>query len=216
MKRYILILAAVILAVPGLFAQTNAVVKELKGTVEIKEAGGAWRPARIGAVLNRGAYISTGFSSTAVLEVGPSRLTVSPLTRMQLAELLSRQGTLSTQLFLRVGKVKAEVKSAEGMRTDFTLKAPTTTAAVRGTEFEFDGLTVTVLNGVVFFSNSLGQARAVGQGEQSQSIGAAPPTTGEQEKDAEVAVVPGTGHGGAIGLVTTPGGKLAQVKIRWQ
>ncbi len=216
MKRHILILAAIIAVVPGLFAQTQAVVREVKGTVEVKVAGGTWKKARIGTVLDKGAYISTGFSSTAVLDVGPSRLTVSPLTRMQLAELIARQGTLSTQLFLRVGKVKAEVKSSEGMRTDFTLKAPSTTAAVRGTEFEFDGLTVTVVNGVVLFSNSLGQGRAVGQGEQSRSEGAKPPSTGEQEKDAQVAVVPDTSHAG-VGLVTTPAAKLnAHVTIRWQ
>jgi hypothetical protein len=216
MKKLVLTLAVALAVSPALFAQVQAVLKEMKGTVEIKAEGGVWKAARIGARLDKGSFISTGFSSTAVLEVGPSTLRVSPLTRMQLAELVARQGTLSTALILKVGKVNAVVKSSEGMRTDFTLKAPATTAAVRGTEFEFDGVTVKVVNGVVLFSNSLGQARGVAEGEQSSSGGTQLPTTGDQEKDAQVSVVPYTGPTGG-GMVPTLVQELpAAVTIKWQ
>ena len=141
-----------------------------------------------GIKLDTGASISTGFSSTALLDLGTSTLKVAPLTRMQLVELIARQGSVSTTLALKVGKVNAEVKSAQGLRQDFTLKGPQATAAVRGTEFEFDGVSVKVINGLVFFTNTQGQGRGVGAGEQSSTNGTRLPTSGDQENESNTSV----------------------------
>ncbi len=165
-------------------------------------------------VLDAGASISTGFSSTALLDLGTSTLKVAPLTRMQLVELIARQGTVSTTLALKVGKVNAEVKVAPGLRQEFTLKGPQATAAVRGTEFEFDGVSVNVVNGLVYFSNSQGQGRGVGAGEQSSTDGGQPPTSGDQEAEATTAVVPYTSvTGTGIASAVPP---TATVTITWQ
>ncbi len=216
MKR-LLVAAAISLAFGHVvFAQSQAVVKELTGKVEIKADGGAWTPARAGMVLDTGASISTGFSSTALLDLGTSTLKVAPLTRMQLVELIARQGTVSTTLALKVGKVNAEVKVAPGLRQEFTLKGPQATAAVRGTEFEFDGVSVNVVNGLVYFSNPQGQARGVGAGEQSSTAGGQPPTSGEHEADTTTTIVPYTSVTGSSIASAGPPLQTATVTITWQ
>jgi hypothetical protein len=215
MKKLPVLLIFLVLLVPGLTAQTQAVVKEITGKVEIKAPGAtAWLPAKPGQQLARGSFISTGFNSTAVLALGPSVLSVKPLTRLQLEELIAREGTVATSLFLKVGKVNAEVKTTEGLKQDFTVRSPVSTAAVRGTEFEFDGLTVRVINGMVYLINTTGQSRGVAQGEQSSTTGTEPPTSGDQEKQDSTAVLPYAGStGGVTGLETVA--PSAMVTVRW-
>ena len=215
MKRLIILAAAALTLTPALFSQSQAILKESTGKVEVKAPGGDWRPAAIGVKLDMGASISTGFSSTALLDLGTSTLRVAPLTRMQLVDLIARQGTVSTSLFLKVGKVHAEVKKVEGMRQDFILKSPQATAAVRGTEFDFDGLTVNVVNGVVQFANSLGQFRNVPGGEGSSTDGLETPTTGDEELDSQVGVNPYTSPTGG-GVLPTGLQQPATVTITWQ
>jgi hypothetical protein len=216
MKKLPVLIISLMLAASGLFAQTQAVVKQLSGKVEIKGPGAtAWVPAKVGQQLAKGSFISTGFNSTAVLALGASVLSVKPLTRMQLEELIAREGTVSTSLFLQVGKVNAAVKVAEGVKQDFTVKSPVSTAAVRGTDFEFDGLTVKVINGLVYFSNNLGQRRGVAQGEQSSTTGAAPPTGGDQENQDATAVAPYVGSTGGLSAEGTTAPASAMVTISW-
>jgi hypothetical protein len=216
MKKIPALILALVLAAPALFAQTQAVIKQLGGKVEVRGPGAtAWVPAKVGMQLAKGSSISTGFNSTAVLALGASVLSVKPLTRMRLEELIAREGTVSTSLFLQVGKVSAAVKSAEGLKQDFTVKSPVSTAAVRGTDFEFDGLTVKVINGLVYFSNSLGQRRGVAQGEQSSTTGAAPPTGGDQENQDLAAVAPYVGSAGGLSAEGTAAPGTATVIISW-
>ena len=216
MKRYLLTVVMALALAPVLFSQTQAVVKEFKGKVEIKAGGGEWQPVTAGMKLDTGASISTGFSSTALLDLGTSTLKVAPLTRMQLVELIARQGSVSTTLALKVGRVNAEVKTAPGLRQDFTLKGPQATAAVRGTEFEFDGVSVKVINGLVFFSNTQGQGRGVGAGEQSSTSGTALPTSGDQENETNTSVQPNTTPGGTALPPSAVPPAPATVTIRWQ
>ena len=216
MKRYLLAVAIALAFAPVLFSQAQAVVKEFKGKVEIKASGGDWQPVKAGMKLDTGASISTGFSSTALLDLGTSTLKVAPLTRMQLVELIARQGSVSTTLALKVGKVNAEVKTTQGLRQDFTLKGPQATAAVRGTEFEFDGVSVKVINGMVFFTNTQGQGRGVGAGEESSTSGSGLPTTGDQQNQSNTSVDPHTSAGGTS--IAGSGGPppTATVTIKWQ
>ncbi len=167
MIRKIFVVFLLVLISTALSAQSQAVIKEIAGKVEIRVGTGSWQPARSGVAVPTGTYISTGFNSTAILDLAGSLLQVNPLTRMQIQELIEKEGTLSTELFLRVGKVKAEVKSIQGLTQDFKLRSPVSTAAVRGTDFEFDGVTVTVINGTVSFSNTYNQTLSVGGGEYS-------------------------------------------------
>jgi hypothetical protein len=180
MKRAFLLSLALVLAfaIP-LSAQAQAVVKEFSGKVEMKEPGQDWQPVTVNMMVSKGATVSTGFHSRLVLEMGQTRLTVNPLTRMLLEEIVKKEATTTTSLVLRVGKVNAAVKASEGERNEFTLKGPAATAAVRGTEFEFNGYELRVIEGVVEFLNLMAQARPVGKGESSETDGYNFPTSGE-------------------------------------
>ena len=216
MRKFFVFTIIALAIAPVLSAQTQAVVKEISGKVEVKTGSADWQPAKAGMKFDTGASISTGFNSTAVLDLGTSILTVRPLTRLQLAELIKREASVSTTLVLRVGKVKAEVKKVEGVRQDFTLRSAQATASVRGTLFEFDGVSVQVTDGLVVFTNSLGQGVGVSGGEKSSTNGAgsSAPTTGEQEME-DAAVVDSNPAPVDTGTPPEPE-KPATVVITWR
>jgi hypothetical protein len=180
MKRrtLFLIVLAGLIAFP-MHAQLNAVVKEFSGKVEIKEPTKNWTPVSLNMTLVKGTTVSTGFGSRLVIDMGASRVTVGPLTRMLLEDIVKKESTNTTKLVLAVGKVNASVKSTAGERIDFTVTGPTSTAAVRGTEFSYDGYTLMVTESIVEFVNLLAQARNVSAGETSYTDGSSFPTSGE-------------------------------------
>jgi hypothetical protein len=163
-----LVMGLVIGSGTGLFAQT-ALLRELTGTVEIKAPGSAvWAPAKAGMAIDRAASISTGFKSTALIALGNSVVTVRPLTRLTLEELVTNQdGNEQVAVYLRTGKVRAEVTPPSGRKTDFTVKSPSATASVRGTVFEFDTTQLNVIEGRVQFQSSSGSLASVRAGEAS-------------------------------------------------
>jgi hypothetical protein len=168
MKKLIIILSILLIAIP-VFASDYAIIKEVSGRVEVQSPGGSWVRASAGDSLAKGASISTGFGATAVLEVGASVLEVKALTRIELEELVQEQGTQTTGLFLRVGRVTAEVKRDEGLSHNFKLRSPSSTAAVRGTNFTYDGKKVTVNRGAVaMISTAIAREVLVSATETSQ------------------------------------------------
>lgn len=182
MKKLILILSILLIAIPA-FSADYAVIKEVSGRVEVQSPGGSWVRAAAGDSLAKGASISTGFGASAVLEVGASVLEVEALTRMKLEELVQERGTQTTGLFLRVGKVNAEVKRDEGLSHNFRLRSPSSTAAVRGTNFSFDGKKVTVHRGAVaLISAAIAREVLVSAGESSQISSSGKQTDPASEK----------------------------------
>lgn len=175
-----------------LYAEVSAIISEVSGKVEIKSVMGNWKTAEPGMKISKGDLISTGFRAQAVLEIGPSQLIVKQLTRMELEELVEKEGTISTGLNLRVGKIKAEVRTTEGLRQNFTLTSPVSTAAVRGTSFEYDGVSLKVIEGTVIFTNRRGQSRAIQTGEISRITGGAIPQTAEEIKEIMAMIDPST------------------------
>lgn len=177
-KHSIYIALLFIFSASQLFA-VDAIVQRTEGKVEIKPEGGRWAPVEIGQSITRNTYISTGFNSKAVLELGGTTLEVRALTRMQLERIVETNESVDTDLFLEVGKVKAEVKSTEGLRNNFKLRSPVSTAAVRGTTFIFDGHTLWVTEGTVVFRNRIGQTRQVSAGKESTTDGFSPPSNSQ-------------------------------------
>jgi hypothetical protein len=148
----------VLSAAGATFAQNSAArFIEVRGTVEIQRGGGAWRAASAGDEIGKNDVISTGFKSTAVIGLGDSRITVRPLTRLTLEELVQNDGAEQADLYLRTGRIRAEVRPPAGLRTDFTVRSPAATASVRGTEFEFDSVHLSVDSGRVVMERSGGQ-----------------------------------------------------------
>ncbi len=133
-------------------AVPSAVLQSLKGKVEVRLPGTTeWVPATEGQNLGLATTLSTGFDSSAVVVLGKTTLQVKPLTRMSIDKLVEEGGTLKTTTFLRVGSVAASVKSADGVKQEFKVQSPYSTASVRGTEFTYDGIHLDVKEGVVAF-----------------------------------------------------------------
>ena len=186
MKYLLKIITVFFLAIPCVFAQNaaqqaqQAVIRELAGTVELKEAGSAkWEPAKVGSILKGDTVISTGFRSIAVIAVGNSIITVKPLTRLSITELSRVQNTENVELNLTTGRIHAQVKPPAGGKTDFTVRSSSATASVRGTIFEFDTLNLRVTEGTVNFTGASGVPVVIDAGRASfasdSSGRAAPP-----------------------------------------
>jgi hypothetical protein len=200
MKKIGIIFILINLIIGSLSAQRSAVIKETTGKVEVQAPGGQWTSAAVGMSISRGTTISTGFGSRALLDLGNAVLNVQPLTRLRLEELIEKEGTVQTDLFLRVGKVKAEVKSVSGLQQDFKLRSPVSTAAVRGTEFDYSGYDVVVFDGTVLYLTLLGQGRSYSSGEGGGSNGYGTPGTGGDSKNSQSGVNPyAAGPGGESG-----------------
>ncbi len=217
MKRITFILMLFIFLIPPAFSQLKAVIKEVSGKVEIKAPQKGWEPAKAGMDISKGTIISTGFKSQALLELGASELYVKQLTRMRLDELIQKEGTRSTGLYLKVGKVRAKVKSVEGLRHNFKLKSPISTAAVRGSELDYDGMKLKVyeVSSVIILTNLLGHSRTVGAGQSSKTSGYDPPTRGEDGRGERSNVNPYTSRTGGIASGFEGPTTLVTIEFDW-
>lgn len=172
-------LIAVFVIVSAVFvAAQEAVFSEINGKVEYQLAGGEWQSAKLGDKVGKGSMVSTGFKSSAVLKVDATSISLKPITRLSLEELLKTQGGTSTQLFLLAGRVKADVPPQPGQTTDFRVNSPTATASVRGTSFEFDGVNLVVDRGVVKLGAPTPRITGGGGGGTGTAPAATPAGTG--------------------------------------
>jgi hypothetical protein len=105
-----------------------------------------------GSRIEKNTLISTGFRSTAVIILGESVITVRPVTRLSLEEIIKEQDKEQVSVYLQTGRVRADVKPPTGGNVDFTIKSPSVTASVRGTSFEFDTENLQVDEGRVQYS----------------------------------------------------------------
>jgi hypothetical protein len=161
-------IALAVLSAAHSWGQQLAIVQTTTEKVEMQRDSG-WITVRPGDRMSIGTTISTGFGSTATLAIGPALMQVQPLTRMRLDELAERDGLTSAELFLQVGRVRAEVRSVEGLDSEFRLRSTQATAAVRGTSFDFDGRDLRVLSGTVQLTNQFQQATNVNGGESAEA-----------------------------------------------
>jgi hypothetical protein len=167
-KGLLVLLLFSVCAVGGFTQTVEAVFVEVEGRVEIKESPSSeWRSAAAGEVIGKGFIISTGLKSGAVISLGSSRLEVRPLTVVSLEDLILRGDGEETVLYLRTGRIRAEVSPPTGRDVDFTVGSPTVTASVRGTSFEFDGKRLWVGDGMVLLSGTVGQKIYVAQAQRS-------------------------------------------------
>lgn len=213
MRRMLLVgvLLSTVLLVPA-FAQ-NATVKQVNGMVQLLAPGGAWANAAVGSVVTQGTVVSTGFNSTAVLDLGTSQIQVKPLTRLKLNELLRTRTTATTALFLTVGAVRADVANNLGITQKFKIESPVSTAAVRGTIFEFNGYSVSVDRGIVHFANIEGLGREVAVNQSSEITTAYVPASAEEFQAAATQVSINTNPNISTTTVPTAGATTATVTI---
>ena len=166
MKGYPFCLITLLIAasVFPLFALNGQVIA-VSGKVEIQSGSGAWKPLKAGDALSAGSMISTGFKSEATIKLGASILTVRPLTRMTLNQLVEKEDVVDTEVYLEVGNVKAEVNSLNNKKNGFTVKSPVATASVRGTIVEV-GDDLFVFRGSAQYISAVGQRRKGSEGQR--------------------------------------------------
>ncbi|GBU27057.1 hypothetical protein R84B8_00578 [Treponema sp. R8-4-B8] len=172
MKRGVLFSLLLAIAALSAFAQNakqlSGIIKEITGEVELKRAGAyAFVKAKTGDTVAADTIISTGFKSTAIIEIGSSTIAVRPLTRLTLTEIKSISDTETLNISLQTGRVKIDVKPPAGTKANFTVQSPSATASVRGTSFEFDTCNLRVNEGRVAFQGSKGKGILVPSGMTS-------------------------------------------------
>jgi len=166
MKKGI-IAVVLMLAALSAFSQ-NGVIKELSGTVELKKAGSTvFVATKAGDVVNQDTVVSTGFKSTALIEIGSTVIMVRPLTRLTLTEIRASLESETLSVNLQSGRVRVDVKPPAGTKASTTVTSPSATASVRGTSFELDTRNLYVISGNVLFKGTRGTATLVTTGTNS-------------------------------------------------
>ncbi len=211
MRRIALVLVLVTLVTAFATAQ-NATVSAFSGKVEYRLGTGAWQAVSAGLQIPLNATISTGFGASATLDVAGSTIQVAQLTRLAIEELADDGSTVSTGVFVPVGRVRATVTSPANRSTDFRLRTAQSTAAVRGTEFETNGWQLSVSEGIVEFANLAGQARNVG----AQQISAVTEDGSPSDPIDEANNVATIGDGGGPGDFQGGPADTGFITVRWQ
>lgn len=129
----------------------EAQVLSVKGKVEVQQ-GNNWVAVKVGDTIAKGAVISTGFKSEAILKVKESKFTLAPLTRITIEQLASTEAKDETQLYVDSGNVSFNVKKSDNKKVGFKVRSPVATASVRGTEGSLSSNgDATVLEGLVSY-----------------------------------------------------------------
>jgi len=158
MKKIIIAVLLITTITAAVFCQ-NGIIRELTGNVEIKRARAPdFVPASVGDLISPDTIVSTGFRSTAIIEIGSSVITVRPLTRLSLADIQTTETTEDVNINLQTGRIRVEVKPPAGTRANMTVQSPAVTASVRGTEYEFDTYNLTGKSGKVMLNGTAGPA----------------------------------------------------------
>jgi len=145
--------------------QRSGVVRETSGTVELRRDDSAnFVPARAGDIVSEHTTISTGFRSAALLEVGSALITVRPLTRLTLTQIVTAHGTEILNAHLQTGRMQVDVNPPLGTRASMRITSPSATASVRGTSFDFDTRNLSVTDGTVHFQGNRGYTFQVNAG----------------------------------------------------
>ncbi len=169
--------------IPVLLAQNGATFTEVNGKVEVQPAGSdTWMAAETGMEISSNTMIATGFNATAALRMGDSTVRVAPLTRLEFEEIIQQPDAVETRLNLPVGRMSAEVRSSDGRSQNFQVRSPISTAAVRGTDFTYDGEQLIVSQGQVeVVNNQTAQSQPVQAGQQSTTVTDEPPSSPARE-----------------------------------
>lgn len=123
----------------GSVSALDAKVISVSGKVEVQKSGSStWTPLKSGDTVSKGSIISTGFKSSAEIQIDGSKVSLEPLTRITIEKLASGSAKDEASLYLNSGKVNADVKKTSGKKVDFKVSSPVATASVRGTVFSFN------------------------------------------------------------------------------
>ena len=129
-----------------------------------------WASVSVGTKLAQGTKLTSGEGASAMLEFEPGhRAQIGEKTTIQLSQLeYKSQGEVeNTVLDLTVGRILNNVKKLRTKDSEYSIRTPTATAAVRGTvyEVEYDEVnkrtSVTVLEGIIELEDRLGRRLSI-------------------------------------------------------
>ncbi len=162
-KKYFVVFILCVFYLSSLLA-FDAEITAVKGKVEIKR-GRSWIKAKKGGKIKKGSLISTGFKSEMTVKIDGSVIVVKALTRLKIEDIAKKNDAVSSEVFVNVGSIKANIKPASTKKVRFKVKTPVATASVRGTSgiISADGKLVG-LTGTWAYSNSVGQEAAIDAG----------------------------------------------------
>lgn len=163
MKKIALVLLVAVCSICAASA-LDAQVKTVTGKVEVQKDG-SWVPLKAGDMLAKGAVVSTGFKSSADLQINDATVTLGPLTRMTVQQLVEDNTIDETSLFMDSGSVTADINRVSGKRVNFKISSPVATASVRGTTLTMRGNTVTCASGSVSVEPSASTEAVISQSE---------------------------------------------------
>lgn len=159
-------LSAVVIAAP---IAADAVAEDVQGLVQYRTPGNdTWLQLTSGTALPEGSTLISGTDGRARLEAGNSTIDLAPLSRIVVRTIDVSPSAERTELSMPYGRVDARVRRARDRGMDFSVYTPISTAAVRGTEFVFDGRSLAVQKGDVALFNTLGQEHSVRAGQLSR------------------------------------------------
>jgi len=155
----------------------SARIISLRGRVSVRPyAGARWVGARVGMTLGRGAVVSTGYGSAALVQITPSwtMVRVNQFTTVSISSLSQSKGSINTSLRLQMGTVRAVVKSSAQLRSRFRISTPVATASVRGTipevsHFPGQGTIIRYLQGSGFVISRRGRMQLLSRGQSSRT-----------------------------------------------
>ncbi len=165
-KKVLLIFVVLCISCVAAFS-LEGTVTSVSGKVEIQTSSG-WAPLQAGDTVSSGLIISTGFRSQAVLQVAGSKIIVNQLSRITLDQLTETNDAHESEVFLDLGSINADVKSAQNKRVGFVVNTPVATASVRGTNFDSGTETIVVNSGLIAFSGAKGLPVNVPAGNSSE------------------------------------------------
>jgi hypothetical protein len=122
----------------GAASSRVAVIKEMKGVVKVKKAGGSKEFTAFAKMsLNEGDILAVGAGGSAVLQFAngtdeDDKMTASANTTLTFSKLSNKKGTI-TKVSMLSGSVWSTVKSIANKDDEFTLETPTAAMGVRGT-----------------------------------------------------------------------------------
>jgi hypothetical protein len=206
-KTIIQLLIGIIIALPilGVFANDVsaassrvAVIKEMKGTVKVKKAGGSKEFTAFAKMsLNEGDVLKTSAGSSATLQFAngsseDDKMTVAANTTITFSKLSNSNGT-STKVSMFNGSVWVDVKSISSKKDEFSLETPTAIMGVRGTHLL---VTVDSATGATHLTVAAGvvKASSPGSNDDSKSIDVYPTQnalfTENNQGNSEITIAP--------------------------
>jgi hypothetical protein len=140
----------------------------VKGTVKIKtDEKSSWAAVKEGQKLSTGNFIFTGFDSEAIIKTVNSKIQVKALSQASVASLIATKENIVTDVYVKYGKVTANVEKNTQLKTEFKVRSANSTASVRGTIFTFGNNNLFVEEGTVQLDNEYDNSALIQKGERA-------------------------------------------------